>query len=72
MKYLLFMALLITGCATGEKGLLETLEFDCDEYGKIKAVGEVSVGTIPFFSSKVHVDYEKSKDFGDCANGKTN
>jgi len=52
--------------------LLETLEFDCEEYGTIKAVGEISVGTIPFFSSKVHVDYEKSKDSGDCANGKTN
>jgi|APSaa5957512535_1039671.scaffolds.fasta_scaffold153670_2 hypothetical protein len=58
-------AILLTGCAqtdTDAKTLLETLEFEASEYGHIKATGDINVGTVPFFSTKIHIDYEKSKD----------
>ena len=58
--------LVLTSCAgTGQtdnaRSLLETLEFEGDEYGSIIITGDISLG-IPPFSSKIHINYEKHKD----------
>ena len=65
MKYII-LAFLLTNCAgTGQadsaRSLLETLEFEGDEYGSIIITGDISLG-IPPFSSKIHINYEKHKD----------
>jgi uncharacterized protein YcfL len=68
MKYfiMIVLAFMMVGCAasdgTDAKTLLQTLEFEGEEYGSIKATGSIKVGTVPFFSSEIHIDYEKTKD----------
>jgi len=63
---LVFMLFFLVGCSSappeeGHKSLLETLEFEGDECGRLVMSGDVSAGTsiIPWFQSKVHVNYDK-------------
>ena len=63
---LIALSVMLGGCANTSdqdaKSILQTMEFEGDEYGTVKLTGEISLGAIPFFSTKVHLDYEKTKD----------
>ena len=67
MRIFLLLTIMVTlaGCVGGDaqaKSLLQTVEFEGDEYGTLKVTGDVNLGGIPFFSTTVHIEYEKTKD----------
>tara|TARA_R110000772_G_C13310282_1_gene440266 strand:+ start:2824 stop:3054 length:231 start_codon:yes stop_codon:yes gene_type:complete len=67
IRILMLITILFTlaSCAATDadaRSLLETAEFEGDEYGSIEITGDVSIGSNPFFNTTVHINYEKHKD----------
>lgn len=62
-KYIvLVVTLLLGGCASDGKSLLDRIEFDEDEWGCARVQGSADVGGTPWASSQAQILVIKKKD----------
>jgi len=63
----LIFLIVLSGCTAldpeaNARSLLDRLEFDDDEYGHFSLVGDLDLNPLPFFTTNVHMELEKTKD----------